>query len=455
MNILRFVKSLGHPRHWLQDDLLRRLFKNAAVLFSGNVGASLLGLASLAMTARALGVENFGILVLITTYVGIVDKLVNFQTWQAIIKYGADALEKESDEDFKSLLKFGFLMDCSTAVLGMIIAASAAWFVGHWRGWDQQLVIMATIYSSTILFHIQGTPMAILRLFDKFNKLAYQHVIASAIKLAGVTIAFFVGAGLWSFLIVWAMVDILGKLLLVCMAYNELLLQKHHDFMHATTRNIGRKFSRIWGFVLTTNINSSIRMASREVDIMIIAALLSPAAVGLYKIAKQFSLVLQKTIDPLYQSIFPDLARLYAKGEVKEFVRFGLRSSLLAGLFALSVWFFFIFFGEIVILLIFGEEYLKAVEVMLWYMMAIVVAAAAFPLQPAMLSMGRPHTTLGVHLAATLIYFTALFFLLPSTGLLGAGISYLIYYISWSAFMLAIEIFLISRRLTPSAAETN
>lgn len=392
---------------------------------------------------------------LITTYVGIVDKLVNFQTWQAIIKYGADALEQKSDEDFRSLVKFGFILDCFTALLGTIIAASAAWFVGQWRGWDQQLVIMATIYSVTILFHIQGTPMAILRLFDKFNKVAYQHVIASAIKLAGVIIAFFSGAGLWAFLIVWAVVDILGKLLLVSLAYNELVLQKYHDFMNATTRNIGRKFSGIWGFVWTTNINSSIRMTSRELDIMIIAALLSPAAVGLYKIAKQFSLVIQKTIDPLYQSIFPELAKLYARGEIKGFVRFGIRSSLVAGIFAFSVWLFFYFFGEMVLLHILGDEYLKAMEVMLWYMMANVVAAAAFPLQPAMLSMGRPHTTLWVHLAATVIYFIALFLLLPSTGLPGAGISYLIYYVSWSAFMLTIEIFLITKRLTPNAEAAN
>ena len=169
MNIDKTIKNLGRPSHWLKDDLLTRLFKNAAVLFGGNMLASLLGFASLALTARALGVERFGFLVLITTYVAIVDNLVNFQSWQAIIKYGADALEQIHEEDFKSLIKIGFLLDATTAVLATILAASGAWFVGQWRGWDEEIVIMAAMYSFTILFHISGTPTAILRLFDKFN----------------------------------------------------------------------------------------------------------------------------------------------------------------------------------------------------------------------------------------------------------------------------------------------
>ena len=447
MKLQKTTQALGSPRHWLQDDLLRRLFKNAGVLFSGNIASSLLSLGSLALTARALGVENFGYLTLITTYILIVDRLVNFQTWQAVIKYGADALEQKRNADFKLLVKFGFFLDCATAAIGTVIAASAAWFVGQWRGWDQHLVIMAAIYSTTILFHIQGTPMAILRLFDKFNKVAYQSVIAAAIKLVGVTIAFFAGAGLWAFLLVWAVVDILGKLLLVYFAYNELVFQRFHGFMQGSAWNMAKKFKGIWGFVWATNLNSSIRMASREIDVMIIAAILGISAVGLYKVAKQFTLVIQKTIDPLYQSIFPELAKLFSRGEVKEFIRFGLRSAIIAGGVSFCIWLGFFILGKYIILLTVGTEYIGSLGVMLWYMLAIVVAAAAFPLQPAMLSMGLPHTTFWVHLGSTIIYFTALFLLLPCLDLIGAGVAYLIYYISWSLAMLVIEAVIISRRL--------
>ena len=455
MNITKAARFIGSPRQWLKDDLLRRLIANATMLFSGNMAASVLGLASLALTARALGVEQFGILVLITTYVTIVSSLFTFQSWQAIIKYGADALEQKREQDFKSLIKFGFMLDGATVIVATVLASTVASFIGQWKDWDMQHVLMATIYSATILFHLNGTPIGILRLFDRFKKIAYQNVIAAIIKLLGVTIAYAMGTGIWGFLLVWAIVDILGKLVLIYFAFQELSHQKIHGVMQGSARNISNKFNGIWGFVWTTNINSSVRMTTREMDVMIIAVMLGPIAVGLYKIAKQFAAIIQRMIDPLYQSIYPELARLFSKGAIEEFVRFGGRASVLAGLIALGSWFVFYFFGDYIIRLTVGMAYSDAIDVMLWYMMAIVVAAVAFPLQPAMLSMGRPHMTFWVHMAGTVIYFAVLFSFLPVFGLIGAGIAYLIYYISWSLAMLAIEAVLISRRSVFNAAPTD
>jgi O-antigen/teichoic acid export membrane protein len=432
------IRKLAH-QSWFKDELLRKLFKNAAILFSGSAGASVLGLISLALTARALGVEQFGVLVLITTYVLIVDKLINFQSWQALIKYGAETLEQKRDFDFKSLIKFGFLLDGSTAILGALLAAGAAGFTGQWLGWNQEQIVMAIAYSITVIFHINGTPIAILRIFNKFKKTAIQQVYAAAFKLIGVTLAYLMGAGLWAFLLIWALTDILGNLLLIYYAFKELKNQKIKGVFKASTAKIGNRFKGMWGFVLTTNLNSSIRMTSRELDIMLVAAILGPAASGLYKIAKQFTSVIQKTIDPLYQAVYPDLVRLYTAGKLPQFIRFGIRSSILAGIIALSIWLFFYVTADYVLLWTVGSEYLDAKGVMLWCMFAAVIAAAGFPLQPIMLSMGRAHTTLWVHVASTIIYFSALFSLLEQIGLIGAGIAYVIYYAAWSLLMLVIE----------------
>jgi len=446
-SLVKNSKYVGRSVLWVQDDLLRRFLKNAAILFSGNIVSSIFGLASMAITARALGVKKFGILVLIVTYVGIVDKLVNFQSWQAIIKYGADLLEENKKEKFKLIIKFGFLLDCTTALLGAMIAASIAWFVGQWMVWNNETVIMTALYSVTIIFNISGTPTAILRLFDKFNKIACRGIIASGIKLFGVLIAFSFEAKIWIFLLVWGVVDILGKMILLYFGYQELVQKEFHNFIQADLKNITKRFKGIWGFVITTNLNSSIRMATRELDVMLIASMLGPTSVGLYKIAKQFSLVIQRTIEPMYQSIFPELAKLISKGAIKDFIRFSVRSSVLAFVFAIGIWLVFYFFGDIVIIMTVGSDYLNAINVMLWYMFAIVLAASAFPLQPAMLSIGLPHITFWVHIISTMVYFSALFFLVKKIGLVGAGISYFIYYFVWSFLMLVIEFIVIHRMI--------
>ena len=122
-----------------------------------------LGLIYLVLTTRALGASGFGILVLVQTYVNVVDRLVSFQTWQALIKYGAEAVEEPVQDRFKGMVKTGTLLDVSSAILGAVIAAPAVFWIGPWLGWDGEIIRMAAWYSVSILFHLSSTPMAIIQ----------------------------------------------------------------------------------------------------------------------------------------------------------------------------------------------------------------------------------------------------------------------------------------------------
>lgn len=438
------MKKYNH-KAWGNDQLLQKLLKSAAVLLSGNVAASILGLISLALTARALGVEEFGVLVLITTYVLIVDRLINFQSWQALIRYGAEALENRNEENLKVLLKFGFSLDAGTAILGAILAASLSRMIGGWLEWDAEYVLMAMAYSATIFFHINGTPIAILRLYNKFRITAVQQVYASVFKLIGVAIACFCGADIWGFLLIWALTDMLGNILLIIYARRELINQEIVGVFDASMKGLHSRFTGIWGFVLTTNLNSSIRMTSREFDVMIVATLLGAPATALYKVAKQFTSVIQKVIDPLYQVIYPLLAKLYSSGDVNRFVIFCLKSSTFAFFIAGGLWLVFFLFSDYIITWTVGGEYLDAQSVMLWYMLAAVVSSAAFPLQPAMLSMGWPQMTFWVHVASSIFYFIFLTVALNVFGLVGAGMAYVGYYVLWSLLMFFIVVRILTR----------
>ena len=194
--------AISTVRQWFQDNFLQRLFRNVGILLSGDVAASLFGLVYLVLTTRALGTSRFGILVLVQTYVNMVDRLVSFQTWQALIKYGAEAVEEQVQDRFKGMVKMGTLLDVSSAILGTVISASAIFWIGPWLGWDSQTIHMAACYSVSILFHISSTPMAIIRLYDKFRVFAVQRVICEGFKLLAVTVAYLTGAGLWAFVII-------------------------------------------------------------------------------------------------------------------------------------------------------------------------------------------------------------------------------------------------------------
>lgn len=125
--------------------VFNRLLKNAGKLLSGEVAASGISLITMAFAARALGPEQFGILALIQAYVVIVDKTINFQSWQALIKYGSDALTDRDDNSLKGLIKFGFFLDISTSILGAIVAVLGAKIFGVYMDWESETVNLAKI----------------------------------------------------------------------------------------------------------------------------------------------------------------------------------------------------------------------------------------------------------------------------------------------------------------------
>src|SRR5512140_3399038 len=110
----------------------KKRFKNTGFLIGGDTVSSVLGVLTFAITARALGAEKLGMLVLIDAYVRIVDKLVNFQSWQFMIKYGSDTLATKNSSGFKALVKLGTIVDACTAVIGCAISVALAGLLARW-----------------------------------------------------------------------------------------------------------------------------------------------------------------------------------------------------------------------------------------------------------------------------------------------------------------------------------
>lgn len=430
---------------WSYDPILKKLFNNASILFGGNAASSLIGLVSLAITARSLGLEQFGILVLITTYVLIVDKLINFQSWQVLIKYGADALEQKREEDFKSLIKFGYTLDVSTAIIGAILAVGGVWLIGGWIGLKQEHKLIAAAYCLTIVFHVSGTPIAILRLFDKYKKTAIQQVYASGFKLIGVSLAFILGADLWWFLLVWALAEILGNILLNIYAYKELTHRNINHLHSSSTRNLSGRFKGIWGFVWTTNLHSSIKIGLSDVDIIIISILIGSSGAGIYKIVKLIGSTLSKISDPFYQAVYPNLATAFSSKKSNDFFRvifIPMKFMTLITLIAIGVFFAF---GQPLIEFILGAEYLLAYYPALIYSIGAFIAMVTFGFHPALLSTGRAKISFYILIFCTIVYLSLIFPLVAFYGLTGAAMSYVLFYLLWASIQFMVINFIIKK----------
>lgn len=433
------VNNLSHNWRrvlaWFKDDIFRRLFLNAGKLLSAQVISAGLSFILTVLTARTLGPKNYGFLALVLTYELTIGKLVSFNAWQAIIKFGSERLQAYDRPGLCQLIKFGFCLDLSSAVVGTLLAMALSGPMVALLGWDQALQPLLLLFSVLILFTLNGTPIGILRLFDRFDLLSYTSVFGVVVKLAGVVWCLLTGQGLQGFVWVYLITGIVGQLYQVLASLWVLRKQGLGNFIIQPLRGVHRTFPDIWNYVWTTNLNSTIRLLSREADVLIIAGLTTPTALGFFKIAKQFSLILPMLSDPLYQSIYPELTKLWTAGDKKRFISLIKRTTLIVGGIASIGWVGFLVFGKWLITLTVGIAYLDAYLVAVVYMFALVISLYTFSFTPTMLAIGLPTNSLKALILATTIYFGTLIVFVNTVGIIGASLSYVGFYIIWSVMM--------------------
>lgn len=414
-----------------------RLLHNAGILLMGNGGAALLGLASLTITARALGPEEFGVLVLIQAFVVVVDLIANFQVWQTMIRYGAGMLEGNREEEFRNLVKLCLALDGIAAIAGCALAVAGGYLMAQWNGWDQQTAWLAAGYGVVVLFNFSGASIGILRLYDRYALYTAPQLIGNTVRLCGVVAAWAMEQGLLAFLLSWVGGTLLQYLLMATLALRELL---RHDSQGLSGRaRLGlRNSPGALSFVISTKLQGAVRLGSRELDTLLVGSFLGVGAAGLYKVVKQFSAVLGQFTDPFYQVVYPELARLWGRGDLTAFMRLVRRSVLISGAAGVAIWVGFIVLGHWLLVATVGPHFAPAYGLLVWYMSGTVIAIATFALLPAALAMGISAAALRVLVFATVLYLGSLVIYLPRVGLTAAGVAYLGFYAVWTGGMISI-----------------
>jgi O-antigen/teichoic acid export membrane protein len=445
----RRLRSLA--RGWSRDALLRRLIKNAGYLISGNVVAAGLGLGALALTARALGPELLGILALIEAYGALIDRLTRLEAWQALIKYGADVLEQKRDDDFRSLLKFGALLDVCGATVGAIVAASAVLVAGPWLGWSDETVTLAGIYSLSLIFRVSATPTAVLRLFDRFAVFAWLQVAAAAARVLVCAAALALDAGLWAFVLLAMVMQFSHHVTLVTVAWRELGHRGYADFLKSRITAIGRRFPGIWSFVFSLKASVLIRRSTGDLDTLLIGALFDTGAVGLYHVAKRFGDATLKVGVPIQQAVFPDVARVWARREIQRLRQAVTQVDLLTGGLALAMVAGVALNTDLVLRLSVGPEYADAGILVVLQLLATATALFGTALRPVLLSMGLQMLLLKIVIVSTLGFYATFAMAVPMLGLAGASLAHIVQNAMW----LVAARFAFARRIRQEAGRAD
>lgn len=423
------MTSEAEPRPRLIERLRRKAWlkpvRNAGVLLIGRTAQGVLSLAAVALAARALGAVDFGALVLLHSFVLMVGEIAKFQSWQAILRYGAPALEAGAVARLQAVVRFGLLLDAVGAVVAAAIVLLAIVPAARLFAIPAELHEVARLYGlSVVFFVLNPAANGVLRLCDRFDLVSAQSAVAPLIRAAGAGALYAAGMGLPAFLAVWFAATLVGRLYLLGAAWHELRRRGLTEGFWRSWHESVRPEPGIWSFSIATHLNTSLAMVQQHLGTLAVGWLLGPAAAGLFRVARQFANVLAKpTHKLLVPSIYPELARLTAQGRTRARTKMVVRTTLLTGAVAVVIFGLLAAFGEMLIGLVVGPAFTRAYPTMLWLALAAMLTTWTFPVPPLLISTGWVHLVVAVRLGATAAYLLALYFGIAWFGLAGAGMA--------------------------------
>lgn len=415
----KIIISLKTNHFW------RNLFKNSFWAFIGESSASAIELIITYILIKAIGSDNYGILILGQSYMSIMDVLINVQSWKSVIQYGQKCLVENSKIALHSYVKLGSILDMSTAILCTLMAFFLVSFVGKIFGWSSELVMCARLFSLTIFSHFAGTPTAILRIFDKFHLVALQKFLGATIKLSALFVPYLKEGklSLYSVVIAYCLADIANNLMLVLFA---LLVYRKKVGLKGVLKAKSPKHKKefIW-FTLWGTVSEIVDLPVNYFDVFIVSTL-GNSAVSIFKVFKQCVGIIQKVISPIKQSIMPQFSELTAqKNEKRGFevvekihrvvICIGMPLSALVGLLS-PFW----------LKALYGEEYASQWYILLLYLIIQTYALSYSVIHPYFLALNQPKRSALYVLVANIIYAIIALITAKYIGLLGMVVAFLI-----------------------------
>ena len=400
--------------------ILRRVVANAGMLLGGRTVNAVLGLAYMAIAARALGAAELGVLVLIQAFAQFLGEVVKFQSWQTILHYGARPLAEGQTAEFQRVLRFTVVLDLASTLIGIAIGVAGAFLFADQLGWTSREAPVAALYMVTIAFMVSATPLGLLRLFDRFDILARQAALIALIRVVGSVVALALHATLEGFLLAWAIGTVGSWIYLAGSATAEL---KRRGLLKGFSWRgpLAAGMPGVWRFAWNTNLAATLDVAFTHVATLMVGALVGPSQAAFWRVGRQVADAIAKPAKLLTPALYPELARLRADGRGHAMWRLARNVGLLAGGVGLVLLALSAFAGPALLTLVMGQGFAPAADVMTWQVGAAVIGVFALPLEPMLISLGKPGLAVWVRLAVSAAFLAVLPFLVTQFGLIGAG----------------------------------
>jgi len=391
-----------------------RLFiKGVMSLGTGSLLAVLFGFLNLTIAARVIPKEDLGVCFLIFAIVGLVEVIGSLGLRPSAAKFVAGASsDRERQVIINNLLTFKLLIILSLSLLAIVSKPVVLHF------FPSKMLSLLFIYVP-VLFCIQSADLmleSIMQGFQLYKKMASIRVLASALNFLMVLLFLLVmRLGVEGFILA----TIFSLSFAALLRYWMIPVQKSLAFDRNTLR-------RLIKFGLPLQGNDILTFVSQRLDILILGAMVTPAAVAYLGIARRIPEVLLRLSNSLYSVYFPFTSDLFGRGQqaqVEEILNRVLRLTSFVTMFGALV---VVLFQREIIVLVFSEKYLPSAPALGILMIIFTLSVASTILDYTLIAAGHPGYLPIISLADTVPSVVANLLLIPPFGFMGAVFAKLI-----------------------------
>lgn len=424
MRILQRFQRLTRGRF---DAESKALFKNSSWFFVANANSAVCDFLRSVVLGRGLGVESFGIYILIITLVHTIQEFFNLNLGTALIKFGAEYKSSNNISRLGALLKVCFALAALTALASIAFIVLASFFaydifVGK-PGLRTYIQVYAIAASISFFDYLS---VSLLKLYFKFRLNSVIKICLDLTELAVIATVVYVSPGNLPVLFT----AVIGTLILKGVVYNGAALWEMRDVILPHLRvkmsEISDDRRRITGFVVSNSASRTLHTLIFSGDILLLGALAGPVEAGYYAIAKKLAFAVLRLTDPMTHSIYPQLAMLVAEhGYASIKIMLKKVSSMLA-LVTATIFLLVLGANERIITFIYGEEFLPASTALVILVAASGVSAVLFWSTSLIFSLGRVNARLQAYLLALVLGGSVAWLLIPLYGATGLAIAMLV-----------------------------
>ncbi len=396
---------------------MKRVFANMGWLLGGRGFNAVLSLVYLAIAARTLGTVGFGYMALIIALGQAITGFSSFQTWQFIVRWGADPDNPGVDmARAREATGFAVALDLLSFAGGTVASAVLVLTAPLWLDVPPDLMWLTFWYCVISVATIRTTPTGILRLHDQYGKATWAEAVQPVIRAGGAGLAWWLMPDVTGFILAFAASEIGTALALWVVAARV----QPVSLASVSLRAIPARYGGVWRFVVSTNLSSSLAVAGKQVMILLVGTFGGAYLAGGFRIANQLGVALIALAQTISKAILPELVQ--SRDSAVEIARRMANIAAMAGVTAVVS---AILFGRPGIALIAGPEFTGFYWAMIILSIAGAVELVGASLESLLISAGKAHVAFLVRLFPTILALLMLEMAIDWKGAQGAGFAVL------------------------------